>query len=178
MQSTPAKKARENASCTFLSGFITLLISVGLITLAIYTHNVADEQTKAQNAPIVANDPDPNTPVTCDDVPMSPNNICDHIITSGNGGQVTLHYSYEEQQQYQANQRIQQERDRIEAQRSKSPPPTALIGCLSGLCWLFGGMAGLLTLLLFLSSALNVLSLFQKPALPETSDKALPTDQE
>lgn len=115
MPSTPAKKARGNASFALFSGLFTLLISAGLIALAIYTHNVADEQTQAQNAPLVVNDPNPNAPVTCDGTPMSPGDICDHIMTFGSGGQTTIHYTYAEQQQSQAEQRIQQERDRLEA---------------------------------------------------------------
>jgi hypothetical protein len=174
MPSTAKKEARQMASCGSVSVLVILLISAGLIALALYTHSIADAQTQAQQAPIAVDDPDPNAPVTCENAPMSPGDICDHVTTLGNGGQVTTHYSYEEQQQYQAKQRIEQERNRIEAQRSKSPPPTALIGCVSGLLWIFGVIAGLLALVLFIGVIQNVVSPSQKSASPETSSEGSP----
>lgn len=164
-------RTREKLSWTLGCGLFALLVSVGLILLASATHNIADEQTREQQAPIVANDPAPDAPVTCDNAPMSRNNLCDHIITTGGGGQITLHYSYDEQQQYLAKQRIQQEMDRKAAQRNKTRPPTALIGLASVLLWIVGGAAGLLTLLFFLSFVLNILTLFRRSEspTPETS---------
>jgi len=86
---------------------------------AIMLKNYADTKNQqvidqARQAELQIADPDPNAPVTCDNQPMSQGETCEHVITLGTGGSVKDHYTYEQQKEYQANQRI-------EAVKAKQP---------------------------------------------------------
>lgn len=152
MSSSSAPKEKKNLSCVAGCGLVTLLVCIGFIILAITIHNNIDAQVRQWNNSLVkATDPHPNAPVTCDNVPMSPGDICDHITTLPSGNQFTIHYSYDEQKQSQAQARLDAENTRLGIQHADARPPIELMNVLSGLCWIVGGIAGLLTLLLLFS---------------------------
>jgi hypothetical protein len=156
--SSSAPKEKTSLSCIAGCGLVTLLACIGFIMLAITIHNNIDAQVQKWNTPLKVTDPNPNAPVTCDNVPMSPGDICDHITTLPSGNQFTLHYSYEEQKQYQAQARLDAERTRLDIQHAEARPPIELMNGLSGICWVVGVLAGLFTLLLLLSFILNLFS--------------------
>lgn len=91
MQPTPPPSTAGKT----LAGIVLLVITVICVIVA---NNIL---TTANNVTAnTATDPDPNAPVTCDGQVMSPGDTCDHIISGA-----TFHYSYDEQQSYQAENR-------------------------------------------------------------------------
>ncbi|HEX7734119.1 MAG TPA: hypothetical protein VF458_04635 [Ktedonobacteraceae bacterium] len=91
MQQTPPSSTAGKT----LAGIVLLVIALFCVIGANNILSAANNVTAN-----TATDPDPNAPVTCDGQVMSPGDTCDHIISGA-----TFHYSYDEQQSYQASNR-------------------------------------------------------------------------
>ena len=152
---TPATAKTGSKGAFVLSGILFLLLGAALITFAVYSNNIDNAMFQAAVTPVPTDtpiDPDPNAPVTCDNVPMSPGDECDHILTI-NGASTTSKYSYAEQKEYQSEQRIQKILSEREHQRmvqnERQKPIFSFFGCLSMVSCLAGLIVGMFGLTLF-----------------------------
>lgn len=153
--STPSPARTGSKRTALLSGIIFLLIGIVLVVLAIYSNNIDNAMFQAAVTPVptgTPTDPNPNAPVTCDNEPMSPYEVCDHILTI-NGVSTTTHYTYDEQKTYQSEARIEQVANQREQQRmaqdSRQKPFFSLFGCLSIISCLIGLFLAFVGLLFF-----------------------------
>lgn len=141
---TPSPTKPGSRSGAVLPGILLLLLGAVLVAFAVYSNNIDNAQFQAAVTPVptgTPDDPDPNAPVTCDNEPMVQGQICDHILTIGESS-TTTGYSYDEQKEYQQQNRIAQvanarEQQRI-AQGERQKPIFSLFGCLSTISCLAG----------------------------------------
>lgn len=147
MKAMPSTPMRVRAS-TMLVGLVVAIFGVLLVVFAFYLNfseiNALEASKQVQLKAIPSGtptDPDPNATVTCNNVPMTLNEVCDHILTI-NGSSTKTTYSYTEQQVYQHQARIDKiERDRAQqrsAIQSQKRPDFSIPACLSPLACLGG----------------------------------------
>lgn len=153
------KKARSR-SVMRLPGLLFLFLGIGLIAFAAYSNKLDNTLFQASVQATVAaipsgtpTDPDPNAPVTCDNAPMYPGQICDHNLII-NGASTTMKgFTYDEQKTYQHQARIAQvahDRDQQRAdQQSREQPFFSLYGILGTVSCLGGLLLGLIALMCF-----------------------------
>lgn len=106
----PAKPSpRANIGCGLVAVLLCFCLAAALIGLAV----LLDAHEKAvdyQPIPtVIATDPNPNAPVTCNNSPMSPTDQCDHLVFGVKAGT----YSYDEQKAYQKEQRLKDAQNAI-----------------------------------------------------------------
>ncbi len=110
----------ETVTPLFLSKIPTLLLIVfsAIIAILLLAYSFqTDQSEKAKYAPVAdptvtVTDPDPSAVVTCDNKPMPPTQVCDHIFIL-NGSRSTTTYTYEEQRKYQSDDRIEKARSAL-----------------------------------------------------------------
>ena len=154
----PSPVKTSSRSKAARSGALLLLLGIALVAFAIYSNIIDNAQFQASLAaapPIptgTPDDPNPDAPVTCDNEPMLPGQVCDHILTIG-GSSTTTKYTYEEQKVYQQQQRIDRVASDREQQRAaladRQKPIFSLFGCLSTVSCLAGLFLAAVALLTF-----------------------------
>lgn len=89
----------------FLLGILALIFLINAFTGYLTS-------SAAQDAQSVVSDPNPQATVTCDGQPMTQDQACDHQIVTVNDQTLPAgSFTYEEQKQYQQDQRIQDAKD-------------------------------------------------------------------
>lgn len=94
-------KRRMLSRVLFLLGTLALIFLINAFTGYL---NTSAEQT----ANSIVSDPNPNAPVTCDGQPMTQDQACDHqvVLSTTNQALPAGSYDYDQQKQYQQDQRI------------------------------------------------------------------------
>lgn len=158
-QQPPSSKKARSRSPLLLPGLLFLLPGVILIAFSVYSNTLNSTLFQASVQATVAaipsgtpTDPDPTAPVTCDNQPMYPGQICDHILALNNSS-TTTKYTYDEQKAYQREARINQvahdrEQQRLDQQR-RQQPPFSLYGILGTVSCLGGLLLGFVALMCF-----------------------------
>lgn len=158
-QHPPSSKKARSRSAMRLPGLLFLFLGIGLIAFSAYSNKLDNTLFQASIQATVAaipsgtpTDPDPTAPVTCDNQPMYPGQICDHILTL-NDSNTTTKYTYDEQKAYQREARINQvahdrEQQRLDQQR-RQQPPFSLYSILGTVSCLGGLLLGLVALMCF-----------------------------
>lgn len=146
----PAKSQRSR----LLIVLVCALISVALIGPSYFLNNIADTIYQASLKPIptgTPDDPDPNAPVTCNGVPMSPSDKCEHtLIINGQAG-LPADFTYEEQKQFQKQSRLEQvvmQREKLQQDQQSKPFWYESLGCLTLPLFLLGVCASIVTLVM------------------------------
>jgi hypothetical protein len=165
-QSSPPQ-ARSQSGRDVVFSALLLLVMIALmsggITLGNYTDDM-DKQLVNQIANQPASDPNPSAPVTCNNLPMVQNEICEHIMTFNSSGKLTSKYSYNEQKKYQHEQRIQKIKD-DHAEQAKQAENNIwhIITLVLGVAVLFFGIASLIYLVRTLRLLVRYLRQRSKP---------------
>jgi hypothetical protein len=86
----------------FLLGALALIFLINMFTGYLTA-------SAKQTAKSIVSDPNPRAPVTCDSQPMTQDQACDHQIVFSSTNQTVGagSYTYDQQKQYQQDQRIQ-----------------------------------------------------------------------
>lgn len=154
MQKTPPRT--KSQSSTLSTGLICALICAVLVGLSYFLNNTENAIYQASMKPIptgTPDDPNPNAPVTCNGIPMSLTDKCQHtLIVNGNAG-LPADFTYEQQKQYQQELRkenVVTQREQLALQQHNQPRPFGgLLGCVSFPLFLAGVFAGILALVVF-----------------------------
>lgn len=130
-----------------VGGIIALVIA---ILCCVISNNLSSAANKpATTAPSYSSipdpsDPDPNAPVTCNGQVMSQDEVCDHILTI-NGSSSKTTFTYQQQQDYQRQQRIEQAKSSqyaatygSQANASNNDGTKTLVNILGVICLLSG----------------------------------------
>ena len=128
------------------------LICAALIGLSYFLDNTQKASEKPIPIPVgTPADPQSHAVVTCNDLPMAPNEICEHYMQGMQGtGQ---HYTYDQQMQYQREQRIQnavyerdqQYSDQVSAQKQRYK--NGILSNLAVIVFFIGVIVGIVTLI-------------------------------